>query len=1030
MAKEFLSPKIRISETDRTFETTSIGATTAGVVGESKKGPAFSPMLVNSFDEFKTFFGDKDPTKFKDTQIVKYEGSYIAESFLAQSNQLFFTRILGLSGYDKGPAYSLVTIGAPDTESITEEQNNDYELGWYIDSQDLFRYHDTSEDINGNEFTLKAKLIEFIENKLSSEFGFEYDIKESDITDGFQQFFDYPNGPWTNMVNILAVGKDIAATGWSDRYELDTTLNPFTGSTQNNTISDKYIYKWVDNWFRYFPNEDKYYGIDLQIYNMTAAQDTLTNDDVDDENTGLIGNDKGKIKIKIKSYSALVKPEYHKKVAATFRSRGLYIADELFYDINQDPDSGGTVTVQNGSNIENDVFNDFVLSGITEQNGDTFAKNISLDKRKNNFAKNKLGVTNFDKGSELYVEEVYYNFLYWGTAAGKIRGLDPEIYKFENWNDYKSQFTTPETPYIVSDLIGGEAQELFKLISISDGYEGNFEAKISIANINLQSRTFDLYVRDYNDRDASPVYLERYFNLTMRPNSDNFIGKRIGTADGIYPLVSNYITVEMAEDAPIEAVPAGFKGYVGRKDTDMGVFAPHIEMKTQYYNRGEEIVQKSPIAQPVLSSGDKVKKTFLGFSDKVGFDEDILKFKGDNISNGIDSRDFTNGFHLDANADTSKFSVGESGFTDVQDILSNPQHPYNDVGTRKFTVLFAGGFDGWDMFRKSRTNTDEYQIGNFGFDNGGFDTFIHEQFKTLFGTSDFYAYLEGIKTFQNPETVNINIMATPGIDVFNNQSLVSEVQELVEEERKDVFYIPTLPDIKILDNNDPTDSSQFYYPEDVTALLDSKGYDSSYMAVYYPWIQKRDNRNNQNVFLPPTAEIFRQIAFTDKVEDPWFAYAGYNRGVLNAIRTRDINISESVRDLLYQSNINPIPTFSDVGPIIFGNINLQQEESMLNRVNIRRLLIQAQSLIKNVGKRLLFDPNDDTVEDEFESQVNPILANIANERGLIDFRVQVDSNAEELDRRTLSGKIFLQPTPALENMELEFIVSDSGESFS
>ena len=102
-SKVFVSPGVYTSEKDLSFVSKSIGVTTLGIVGETLKGPAFEPMFVSNYDEFSAMFGGTVPEKFVNTQIPKYEAAYIAKSYLQESNQLFVTRVLGLSGYDAGP---------------------------------------------------------------------------------------------------------------------------------------------------------------------------------------------------------------------------------------------------------------------------------------------------------------------------------------------------------------------------------------------------------------------------------------------------------------------------------------------------------------------------------------------------------------------------------------------------------------------------------------------------------------------------------------------------------------------------------------------------------------------------------------------------------------------------------------------------------------------------------------------------------------------------------------------------------------
>jgi hypothetical protein len=116
--KVYVSPGVYTSETDLSFVAQSVGVTTLGLVGETIKGPAFEPIFITNYDEFQAYFGGTEPTKFINTQIPKYEAAYIAKSYLQQSNQLFVTRILGLSGYDAGPSWSIKVIANVDPLTI------------------------------------------------------------------------------------------------------------------------------------------------------------------------------------------------------------------------------------------------------------------------------------------------------------------------------------------------------------------------------------------------------------------------------------------------------------------------------------------------------------------------------------------------------------------------------------------------------------------------------------------------------------------------------------------------------------------------------------------------------------------------------------------------------------------------------------------------------------------------------------------------------------------------------------------------
>jgi phage tail sheath protein FI len=251
---------------------------------------------------------------------------------------------------------------------------------------------------------------------------------------------------------------------------------------------------------------------------------------------------------------------------------------------------------------------------------------------------------------------------------------------------------------------------------------------------------------------------------------------------------------------------------------------------------------------------------------------------------------------------------------------------------------------------------------------------------------------------------------------------------MIETDRADSVYIATCPDYDLFSPDTSDFKTQFIYPEEIVNLLDDSGIDSNYTATYYPWILTRDTTNNTQVYIPPTAEVVKNLALTDNIAFPWFASAGYTRGLVNGVRARK-KLTQDDRDILYKDRINPIATYSDVGTVIWGNKTLQLRESALDRLNVRRLLLQARKLISAVAVRLLFEQNDETVRQQFLDSVNPILDSIRRDRGLIDFRVTVSNSPEDLDSNQLVGKIFLKPTRALEFIDIEFLITPTGASF-
>ena len=709
-------------------------------------------------------------------------------------------------------------------------------------------------------------------------------------------------------------------------------------------------------------------------------------------------------------YSATKNTDYDNYVVAALRSRGVYSGQTL----NLEVEATNKVTI-NSVELENNPLAEFTLS-VTGLTSGVKTFDCSLDVTSKKYITKVLGGEVYDKNHTdfpIYVYEQYPNFLKSAFEKGYVRGLSLTMVTNTEGNNFLREWDTPISPMVVSEVRGNKVDDLFEVITISDGESANTEVKVTISNINIETGEFDILVRDFYDTDDNQVVLEKFSRCSMNPDVAGYVARKVGTSDGQYSLNSKYIMLNMSENAPSNAFPAGFKGFVENSAFGSSKLG-NVIFKTQYLNSGDVMYYEAD-GTAILSGGDKVKKVTLGFSTQEGssYDSDLLKYKG------AEANGATFGFHLSTNASailtTGGTQVYQTTTYDLEGQTSPNTNKLTNINYRKFTFALGGGFDGWDIYRKVRTFGGEYIYGKNTYNAG--NTNAGGVFSTAAGNSDYYAYLEGIQTFQNPEAVDINVFSTAGINWYNHESLVAAAIDMVENERADSIYIINSPGPDVLNS-----------ATEVANAIDDLAFDSNYSATYWPWIQIRDTDNATQLYVPPTGEVLKNIALTDNISYPWFAVAGYSRGIVNAIKaSKKLTLDE--RDDLYKARVNPIATFSDTGTIIWGNKTLQIKESALDRINVRRLLLRARKLISAVAVRLLFEQNDDQVRQEFLRLVNPILESIKKERGLYDFRVSVSNDPEDIDANTLRGKIYIKPTRSLEFIDVEFVITPTGASF-
>ena len=644
-----------------------------------------------------------------------------------------------------------------------------------------------------------------------------------------------------------------------------------------------------------------------------------------------------------------------------------------------------------------------------------------------------------------------------------------------DFNNYKEAYRYASTPWFVSELKGdGEninLHKLFRFHTISDGASANTEVKVSIENIDTENETFDVLIREFYDTDLNPNILERYNKCSLKPSESNYLGLKIGTYDNAYVSQSTYVTVEINEDDETAmSIPCGFLGFPVRNYHGFGIY--NMNDKDESLSS----LVKAPYFKYNTTIDDEIniKKQYFGMSDLIGIDEDVLSYKGYEAYNE-DPDYLTPCFHLDArilngkpvnmengayyleDADYNKQIVSVDGVTGYnwvtvskhETLDDNSIEPrigidavmentiYEDKKARKFTTCFYGGWDGWDYYRTSRSNSDDFRYNKYKgcmSKQSGQGTMFSvlknaEEYgftsKEKIINSDYYAYLAAIKQLDNPKTVSLNLLATPGIDYVNQTSLTHDVINMIEEDRGDVLYILTTPD-KPFGAGDS--KSEMYTPEDVVYNLENSDIDTNYACTYYPWEKYWDESNNQYIYLPVTRDVVRNMAYTDNVAFPWYATAGWNRGNISGVEPkRKLKLNE--QDTLYEGRINFINSFAKEGDRIWGDKNLQYHDGIMNRISKRRLVIRLKTLLQNACVGLLFDPNDATMVDTFKSSVKTVLDPILKNRGITDYKVEVDDSAEARDRLELPAVIHIKPTQMLEYITIDLAITPQGVDF-
>jgi phage tail sheath protein FI len=280
-------------------------------------------------------------------------------------------------------------------------------------------------------------------------------------------------------------------------------------------------------------------------------------------------------------------------------------------------------------------------------------------------------------------------------------------------------------------------------------------------------------------------------------------------------------------------------------------------------------------------------------------------------------------------------------------------------------------------------------------------------------------YTQSISLLANQDAFKYNLLVAPGLMSDMSGVAFSAINSMITiaQNRGDMMVV--------------FDSSK-YGSQLTSTLTNTVGYDTSYAATYWPWVKTIDPSTANQVWVPASTLIPGVYAFNDNAAAPWFAPAGINRGILTTAVQAERVLTQGNRDTLYQANINPIATYPNTGVVVFGQKTLQKKKSSLDRINVRRLLIELKSYISQVADTFVFEQNNTVTRNNFLAIINPYLSSVQQQQGLTAFKVIMDESNNPpsvVDNNQLVGQIYLQPTRTAEFILLDFNILPTGATF-
>jgi len=635
-----------------------------------------------------------------------------------------------------------------------------------------------------------------------------------------------------------------------------------------------------------------------------------------------------------------------------------------------------------------------------------------------------------------------------------------------------------------------QMQQLFRLKDRGHGEWLQKNVKVSIENIRKSTSTvsgygtFSVVLRALSDTDSNVQVVERFDNCTLDPTSPNFLSRKLGDkyvswdttsrrlkTYGEYANQSKFVYVEMnatveAGGTDAELLPFGYYGpprfssvisaYGGSTLTSRMIFSPGSLLSgSRLFNNsgsatgGPGDVTASlgfPVARIRLSASDgglpNNTDAYFGFQttrspSSTRFDPSVASmhrfwtatsvddpvnstavagiqsyayiFTLDNVLSGSNG-----GYYYESGSRAASKSATSASYGDIL-----------DLGFGQFTAPIWGGFNGWDITKPDPLyNTGMSDISSVTDRNS-------------------YAYntiKRAIDTVADPESLNMNLLSAPGVTVAG---LTTHMVNVCEE-RADAMSLIDLPNVYLpasegsYSSRSTKASRIATTPQQAATALRDRRIDSSYGATFYPWVQTVDDRTGRMLWIPPSVAMMGVLASSQAASELWFAPAGFNRGGLSdgaagiPVTSVTERLTSKERDTLYDARINPIASFPSSGIVVFGQKTLQERQSALDRINVRRLVIYLKKQISILSTQILFEQNVQATWARFKGLVEPFLQNAVVRLGLTEYRLILDESTttpDLIDQNIMYAKIMVKPARSIEFIAIDFVVASTGASF-
>ena len=263
------------------------------------------------------------------------------------------------------------------------------------------------------------------------------------------------------------------------------------------------------------------------------------------------------------------------------------------------------------------------------------------------------------------------------------------------------------------------------------------------------------------------------------------------------------------------------------------------------------------------------------------------------------------------------------------------------------------------------------------------------------------------------------------------KSVLKKFDEFCKYTRKDCLFLADglrtfclEGDEKLVRKTKPTSSITTTLLPKMKWLSDA--INSSYSAGWCNWFMMADAHTGDFFWCPPSIKAASICIYCDTYFHPWEAPAGMTRGIVPNVVDVAFNPTNDEAGKLYNHQWNYAISYPLEGIIMEGQKTFQTEKTALDRVNIRRLMLDLEKQTIQVARHFLYEGNTTWLRQRFVDQLKPIYEDAITGNGILDYAIKCDeelNTTQTIENHELHCKIGIKPVKTLEWIVIDMLVS-------